>query len=63
MTEKQMCPGTGRTCPAELEAYGHGGSCCKPECKSTTLDKNKIKTGIGIFSFLSDDETRKKWLW
>ena len=60
MAEKQMYPGTGRTCPEELETYGYGDSCCIPECKSTTLDKNKIKTGIGMFSFPSDDETRKK---
>ena len=62
MAEKQMYPGTGRTRPEELETYGYGDSCCIPECKITTLDKNKIKTGIGMFSFPSDDETRKKWL-
>ena len=62
MAEKQMYPGTGWTRPEAMETYGYGDSCCIPECKSTTLDKNKIKTGIGIFSFLSDDETRKKWL-
>ena len=60
MAEKQMYPGTGRTRPEELETYGYGDSCCIPECKSTTLDKNKIKTGIGMFSFSSDDEKRKK---
>ena len=45
-----------------METYGYGDSCCIPECESTTLDKNKIKTGIGMFSFHSDDGTRKKWL-
>ena len=55
-------PGTGRTRPEEQETYGYGDSRCIPECKSTNLDKNKIKAGIGMFSFPSDDETRKKWL-
>ena len=62
MAEKQMYPGTGRTRPEELETYGYGHSCCIPEYKSTTLGQNKIKTGIGIFSFPSNDETRKKCL-
>ena len=62
IAEKHVYPGTGRTSPEELETYSYGDSCCIPECKSTTLDKNKIKNGMGMFSFPSDDEKRKKWL-
>ena len=62
MAEKHMYPGTFWTCQEELETYGYGDSCCTPECKSTTLEKNKIKTGIGMLSFPSDDKMRKKWL-
>ena len=57
-----MYPGTGRKRPEELETYVYGDSYCIPECKSTTPDKNKIKTRIGMFSFPSDNETSKKWL-
>ena len=56
-------PGTSRTRPKELEVDGFGDYCCIPCCKSTTLDRYKNKSGIGMFSFpVSDKETFKKWL-
>ena len=47
--------------PNELEVAGSGHYCCIPGCKSSTLDKDKNKSYIGIFSFPSDSTLRKHW--
>jgi len=57
--ERECYPGTSRTRPQKLEIAGFGDYYCISCCKSTTLDKNKIKSGIGMFGFPSNQETRK----
>ena len=55
-------PETSTARPEELETSGSDDYCCIPLCKSSTLDKNKNKTGIGLFSFPSDGKLKKQWI-
>ena len=60
--EEQFYPGTFTRRPKELEIVGSGDFCCIPLCKNTTLDRDHSKSGIGFFSFPSDQNVRKEWI-
>ena len=55
-------PNTSRGRPKQLELAGHGNFCCIPLCKNSTLDKDKNKTEIGLFSFPSEEGLRRQWI-
>lgn len=57
-----LYPGTSTPRPEEQQIAGYGNFCCVPLCKSSTLDKQKLKTGIGMFSFPSESRLRKLWI-
>ena len=54
LESNNIYPGTSESRPEELQTVGYGDFCCIPLCKNSTLDKNKSKSGIGLFSFPSD---------
>ena len=60
--EKEFYPGTLTSRTRELTVVGSGDFCCIPLCKSSTLDRDRNKSGIGFFSFLSDPTIRKQWV-
>ena len=43
-------------------AVGSEDFCCITLCKSSTLDRDHNKSGIGLFSFPSDPTIRKQWV-
>ena len=44
------------------EQGGCGFCCCIPLCTSAFYDKNKCKSGIGLFKFPAETSLRRKWL-
>ena len=60
--EKEFYPRSSLHRPKELDIGGSGDYCCIPLCKNSTYDRDKIKTGIGFFSFPSDPELKKRWV-
>ena len=54
--------GTTKKRPRKLDTSGTGDYCCIPNCKSSTLDKNQEKTGIGFFTFPKDEALKRIWL-
>ena len=60
-SSKEKYKNTSQYRPDEFEVVGSGHYCYIPGCKTSTLDKNKSKSHIGIFSFPSDPTTRKYW--
>ena len=60
--EREFYPGTFTSRPRELTVVGSGDFCCIPLCKSSTLDRDRNKSGIGLFSFPSDPTIRKQWV-
>ena len=60
--EREFYPGTFTSRPRELTVVGSGDFYCIPLCKSSTLDRDRNKSGIGFFSFLSNPTIRKQWV-
>lgn len=46
----------------KLESGGYGSCCCIPLCTSSFYDKNKRRSGIGLFKFPVETSMRRKWL-
>ena len=44
------------------EQGGCGSGCCIPLCTRTFYDKNKCKSGIGLFKFPAETSLQRKWL-
>ena len=61
--EKKDCYVNSVTSIAKKQEQGGCGSCCCiPLCTSTFYDKNKCKSGIGLFKFPAETSLRRKWL-
>ena len=61
--EKRDCYVNSVTSIAKKQEQGGCGSCCCiPLCTSTFYDKNKCKSGIGLFKFPAETSLRRKWL-
>ena len=60
--EREFYPGTFTSRPRELTVVGSGDFCCITLCKSSTLDRDYNKSGIGLFSFPRDPTIRKQWV-
>ena len=60
--EREFYPGTFTLRPRELTVVGSADFCCISLSKSSTLDRDRNKSGIGLFSFPSDSTIRKQWV-
>ena len=60
--ESEFDPDTFTSHPRELTVVSSGDVCGIPLCKSSTLDRDRNKSGIGFFSFLSNPTIRKQWV-
>ena len=61
--EKKDCYVNSVTSIAKKQEQGGCGSCCCfPLCTSTFYNKNKSKSGIGLFKFPAETSLRRKWL-
>ena len=60
--EREFHPGTFTSRPRKFSVVCSGDFCCIALCKSSTLDRDRNKSGIGFFFFPSDSTIRKRWV-